>query len=105
MISVAGLLLVGFIASWWLETETPQSGQGIAAEEQSGESLAVGQLRNAVLDTLTIKYRSRYPERKLQIVHGKKLAPLKFLNGELKRQGASWRVELEKGRLDFYEVT
>lgn len=67
-------------------------------------SYSVGEMRTAKLEELTAEYLSENPRGKLIVVSGDRLAPLKFLNGELREDRASWRVSIEDGQIEFREI-
>lgn len=98
------MALLAYATSWFWPSNSPSAGQNLASAEHSGEILTVGERRNAILETLTIRFKTRNPDKQLFLVEGRQLAPLKFINNELRKSGASWRVDIENGHLDFDEV-
>lgn len=65
----------------------------------------VGEIRNKTLAKLTAEYRSERPSGDIIVLEGQRLAPIDYMNGELRDMNASWRVQIENGQLDFKEVT
>lgn len=110
--AIAGGLWLAFLGfgSFWLfgpHTNTHQIRPSGYHEKMS--QLTAGSLggdRRAALVAATRHYLAEHPEAPAAMQAGKAFAPADFLNEELARHGAKWRVRSVKG-LDahIYEVS
>jgi hypothetical protein len=64
-----------------------------------------GERRHEVLRHLTELYVARGKDVSPRMRSGLELAPASFLNAELKRQGAKWRVDVGGSDLEFVEIS
>jgi hypothetical protein len=65
-----------------------------------------GSSRDAKLLQLTTLYAARFPAESARLKAGTDLAPANFLNGELDREGAKWRVRNVTGATaDIYDIS
>lgn len=65
-----------------------------------------GDRREEVLKQLTEVYVSRGKDVSVRMRGGLELAPTPFLNSELERQGAKWRVEPAEGsKVEFFDIS
>lgn len=67
---------------------------------------SIGDERQRMLHDATRLYREQSPDAAASIAEGEGFAPVPFLNRELKRQGAKWRVRSINGLdAEIYEVS
>ena len=104
LVGTSLLPLLGFAVIWQFNLDIVHPTLS-PAEDKYGQGMTLEKRRNMKLDDLTRTYRSRNPDGRLHTVDGRKLAPLGFINGELDRKNASWRVRIVDGEIDFIEVT
>ncbi|MCB2076429.1 MAG: hypothetical protein KDE55_01895 [Novosphingobium sp.] len=77
-----------------------------AAEANDGVPGSNGAARNAALARATRSYVEQNDDAAVALVEGRELAPLPFLNEELERQGAKWRVRSVDGLVaQTYDVS
>jgi len=105
LIFISLLPLVSFAAIFVLEPEFLNRGDDAIGPDTHETGRTVAMRRNAKLENLTRTYRKRHPDGPLTKVDGKQLAPVEFMNRQLEREQASWRVSVKDGRVQFVEVT
>lgn len=99
-LSVAGLLVFATAGLWGSLLSTAQSDGPSSAAGNEGDR------RNAVLRDITVLYVERGKDVSPEMRSGAEFAPMAFLNAELKRQDAKWRVGSVNGpRAEFFEVS
>lgn len=65
-----------------------------------------GDRRQAIIRQLTKLFISRNRDASPRMIAGLEAAPAAFLNEELKRQGAKWRVnKSSKGDIEMYDIS
>ncbi len=101
------LVLVGFATDWQFGLGSSKSPlQEHAAEAPVPAGATVGDHRNRHLKDLTRLYVSRNSDSPSRMKDGQELAPAEFLNDELKRSGAKWRVRNSNGATaETYDIS
>lgn len=104
LIIASFLPLIGFAVVWQLEESPFHPSLSHSAWENGGGGGTLGKRRHAMVDELTRDYLEGNPQAEVLTIDGRQIAPLHYLNGELEKREASWRVEIVDGQLDFVEV-
>jgi hypothetical protein len=94
--------LLGLAIAWpWLSVQP-----GFGLEGASSTSTGPSARRNEVLRHLTELYVARGENVSAGMRSGVELAPASFLNTELERQGAKWRVGNVRGPdVEFFDIS
>jgi hypothetical protein len=104
LVFVSLLPLIGFAVVWQLEESPLHPTLSHSAWEDGGVGGTIGKRRHALVDELTRDYLKGNPQADVLTIDGRQIAPLQYLNRELEKREASWRVEIVDGELDFMEV-
>lgn len=104
LLMAAPLLVAGLLA---LTVGQPWDSIGLSARSDGPTSAAgsEGGRRNAVLRDITALYVARGKDVSSGMRSGVEFAPTAFLNAELERQEAKWRVGGVRPRIEFFEVS
>jgi hypothetical protein len=100
--TLAVILCLALVAAWQWESSwlAAKANHDLTAAPDEGDR------REEVLRRLTEVYVSRGKEVSERMRGGLELAPVPFLNSELERQGAKWRVGTDGGaKLEYFDVS
>ena len=105
---IAWLAMIGGVLFWNFAPSNNIFGLPTSASANVGGHLrgSVGKGRYLMLVEATRLYKESGAEVSQSVADGTEFAPVPFLNGELERQGAKWRVRSTDG-LDaqIYEIS
>lgn len=101
--SVLALAMGGIALQW------PALSNTFSPPRADGRQVGVhdeGARRDAMLKTMTRTYVARGDEVSPQMSAGSAFAPVEYLNSELVRQGAKWRVRHSPGEtIEIFDVS
>lgn len=90
-------------AAVWLSAMSWVAGDHIAS--RNGAEGSEGQRRQDVLRQITETYSEKSSPHAGLYAPGKIHPPIKYINVELKKRDAKWRVRLEHDRIDWFDVS